>query len=315
LPAITGTNLRNQEETAEESVAAARLSSSTSYPPLAQRLTLASMDNPYWKSQPTPTHWAVGWADLMMTMFVLFLVLYLYQSTQQRPAAERNEPSERIKAAQIAATPPAREGQAAQLSFKSGSEGQSGPGPLAAGATKPGIDDTHGTNAPGGLEMVKLYDMAKLTLKDKDLEKFAKIELSLDRTVRIILDADLIFPSGKADLRPAVREQVNRLAALLKSTPHMINVVGHTDNIPIRSGPFATNWELSVMRATTVARLLIEEMGIPASRISITGYSFYQPQADNDSPANRARNRRVEIIVSREPSPTLPAADNPGALQ
>jgi chemotaxis protein MotB len=310
-----GTNLKNLQESTEEVSLAARLSSDPAIKPALHHLALTSTDDPYWKSQPTPTHWAVGWADLMMTMFVFFLVMYLYQSTQQRQAAERNEPSERTKAAQIAETPPAREGQAAQQSFKSGSEGQSGSGPQAAGATKPGIDDTNGTNAPGGLEMVRLYDMAKLTLKDKDLGKFAKIELSLDRTVRIILDADLIFPSGKAGLLPAAREQVNRIAGLLKNTPHMINVVGHTDNIPIRSGPFATNWELSVMRATTVARLLIEEMGIPASQISITGYSFYQPQADNDSPSSRAKNRRVEIIVSREPSATLPAAANSGLLQ
>jgi chemotaxis protein MotB len=86
----------------------------------------------------------------------------------------------------------------------------------------------------------------------------------------------------------------------------MISVVGHTDNVPIKSGPFATNWELSVMRATTVARFLIEEMGIPAQQLSVTGHSYYKPQVNNDTSANRAKNRRVEIIVSREQQPTIP---------
>jgi chemotaxis protein MotB len=68
------------------------------------------------------------------------------------------------------------------------------------------------------------------------------------------------------------------------------------------------------MRATTVARYLIEEMGIPASQFSITGQSFYQPQVNNDSPDNRAKNRRVEIVVSREKPPNLSMEANQGIL-
>ena len=175
----------------------------------------------------------------------------------------------------------------------------------AADALKPGIDPTDGHTDPVEMETTRLYDLVVLTLRNDDLAKFAEIELSPDRTVRIILAADLLFPSGNADLRSTARENIRKISALLKKTPHRINVVGHTDNVPIKSGPFATNWELSVMRATTVARFLIEEMGVPASQFSVTGQSFYQPRVDNDSPDHRAKNRRVEIMVSREKPPTL----------
>jgi hypothetical protein len=66
----------------------------------AQRLTLTNMDSPYSKAQPTPIHWAVGWADLMMTMFVLFLVMYLYQSAQQRQMIGQELSSPLVKTVQ-----------------------------------------------------------------------------------------------------------------------------------------------------------------------------------------------------------------------
>lgn len=173
------------------------------------------------------------------------------------------------------------------------------------------IDDRPDHNK---MEMTRLYELVILTLRDKDLAKFADIELSPDQTVRIVLAADLLFPSGNADLGATAREKIREIAFLLKKTPYLINVVGHTDNVPIRSGPFATNWELSVMRATTVARFLIEEMGVPASQFSVTGHSYYQPQVDNDTSLNRAKNRRVEIIISREQQPAIPITTSPSSL-
>ncbi len=278
----------------------------------ANRLTLTNMETPHLKSQPAPIHWAVGWADLMMTMFVLFLVMYLYQSAQQRQIAGHGLASPLSKTSQ--------QGQSLQgvrtnqQEPKSGNSAQSEMERQTAERQKPEtgtIDDRPDHNK---MEMARLYDLAILTLRDKDFAKFADIELSPDRTVHIVLAADLLFPSGNADLGSNARERIQKVASLLKKTPYMINVVGHTDNVPIKSGPFASNWELSVMRATTVARFLIEEMGVPASQFSVTGHSYYQPHVDNDTSVNRAKNRRVEIIISREQQPTIPMTNNPSLL-
>lgn len=296
----------------DESVAADHQATSRFSVPPTQRLTLTNMESPYLKSQPTPIHWAVGWADLMMTMFVLFLVMYLYQSAQQRQMAEHGLSSPLVKTVQK--SQPLQDDRTLRQEVKSGNGSQSEMERQTAEGQKPEantIDDRPDHNK---MEMARLYDLAILTLKDKDLAKFADIELSPDRTVRIILAADLLFPSGNADLGSTAREKIQKIASLLKKTPYMINIVGHTDNMPIKSGPFATNWELSVMRATTVTRFLIEEMGIPASQFSVTGHSYYQPQVNNDTSANRAKNRRVEIIVSREQQPTLPITTNPSLL-
>jgi len=280
--------------------------------PPARRITLADMESTYLKSQPAPIHWAVGWADLMMTMFVLFLVMYLYQTAPQRQMADDGLASPSAKTAQK--TPSVQRDQKVLQEVKIGNGSENEIEQQTAGGQKPEPDRIDEGPDHRKMEMARLYDLAVLTLKDTDLAKFADIELSPDRTVRIILSADLLFPSGNADLGSVARENIQKITSLLKKTPYMINVVGHTDNMPIKSGPFATNWELSVMRATTVARFLIEEMGIPASQFSVTGHSYYQPQVNNDTSANRAKNRRVEIIVSREQQPTLPIMTNPSLL-
>ena len=280
--------------------------------PSARRLTLTSIENPFVKSQPTPVHWSVGWADLMMTMFVIFLVMYLYQSPQQRQTAELGPASPLVKTAQKDQS--VQDDQTIQPEVKTGSVNQSEMERQTTGADKPEADTIDSRPDPNKMEMARFYELAILTLKDNDLAKFADIELSPDRTVRIVLASDLLFPSGNADLGSNAREKIQKIASLLKKTSYMINVVGHTDNVPIKSGPFATNWELSVMRATTVARFLIEEMEIPASQLSVTGYSYYKPQVNNDTSINRAKNRRVEIIVSREQQPTIPITSNPSLL-
>jgi chemotaxis protein MotB len=299
MPSILEADTHEPLMTDESAAAAPQATSRFSTPP-AQRLTLTSIENPYLKSQPAPIHWAVGWADLMMTMFVLFLVMYLYQTAQQHQTAGQGVSSPLVKTV--------------QKEVKTGSVDQSEMERQTIEADKPEADTIDKRPDRNKMEMARLYDLAILTLRDNDLAKFADIELSPDRTVRIVLASDLLFPSGNADLGSVAREKIRKIASLLKKTPYMINVVGHTDNVPIKSGPFATNWELSVMRATTVARFLIEDMEISASQLSVTGHSYYKPQANNDTSANRAKNRRVEIIVSREQQPTLPLTGNPSLL-
>jgi chemotaxis protein MotB len=123
--------------------------------------------------------------------------------------------------------------------------------------------------------------------------------------MRIILTGDLLFNTGKADLSQTAKQSLQKVAAAIKDTPYMINVVGHTDNLPMKSESFNTNWELSVARASRVARFLIEETGMNPSQFEVSGYSSFRPLKPNTSAENRAINRRVEIIISKK----LPAAE------
>jgi|SRR5579871_769 len=108
------------------------------------------------------------------------------------------------------------------------------------------------------------------------------------------------FPSGSAEVRPASLPMLMNLAATLPSGP--LRVEGHTDNVPIHTAQFATNWELSTARASAIARLLLEHGSIDPASLSAAGYAEFHPVADNSTELGRAQNRRVDVILLRRPA-------------
>lgn len=116
------------------------------------------------------------------------------------------------------------------------------------------------------------------------------------RGVVIDISASALFSTGEAALQPGVQEVLRKVAAVLGNESQSIEVEGHTDDVPIKTAQFPSNWELSSARASSVARLLIEN-GVDASRLSVVGLASYQPLVPNDSPEHRARNRRVVITI------------------
>ncbi len=216
---------------------------------------------------PKAMHWSVPWSDLMMTMFILFAILYIYHSSGYDML--NNEKKETTTS----------------VSLESKADYT--------------IIDTD--NDPETLEasISKVYGLSKETIHANDLEDFASVDLVPNKAVRIILTDDLLFDTGYAYLRPEAKRLLERIAIIIRQTPYMINVVGYTDNVPINTERFPSNWELSAIRASKVARFLIEEMGIPGRRFVISGHSHYQPVFTNDTAKNRAANRRVELIITK----------------
>ena len=107
----------------------------------------------------------------------------------------------------------------------------------------------------------------------------------------------LFFDSGRADLKDTGKAVLKKVGEALKGyEDKVIRVVGHTDNVPIKTKVFPSNWELSVARATTVVRYL-QETGIPPERMVASGRAEYQPVAENDTADGRKKNRRIEITL------------------
>jgi chemotaxis protein MotB len=175
----------------------------------------------------------------------------------------------------------------------------------------PGINSPSKPAAPG-VKMPPsfdaIYDLSQQTLTENNLKKFASIDLVPDSTMRIILTGDLLFDTGRADLSPTARQSLQKIAIAIKMTPYMINVIGHTDNLPMHSERFSTNWELSVARASRVARFLIEETGMSPNQFVVSGYSSFRPVKPNTNAENRGTNRRVEIIISKKLPPAEQAS-------
>ena len=107
------------------------------------------------------------------------------------------------------------------------------------------------------------------------------------------------FKSGSADLEPEFYSVIDKLVELLSDLEGNVAVEGHSDSIPIRTSRFRSNWDLSAARALEVAHALFEEGALEQSRFTIGGYADTRPLVPNDTPDNRARNRRVEIIVQQ----------------
>ena len=118
--------------------------------------------------------------------------------------------------------------------------------------------------------------------------------------VYVSMDEKLLFASGSWTVNPQGREAIYELGNVMAQNPDIhIMVEGHTDNVPLRGkGDIKDNWDLSTKRATSIVRLLLENSNIDPSRVSACGRSEYMPLADNDSPENRAKNRRTEIILT-----------------
>jgi chemotaxis protein MotB len=112
----------------------------------------------------------------------------------------------------------------------------------------------------------------------------------------LVIKDDVLFDEGSPNLKTLGESVLARVAQLLAQNPYPISVEGHTDNIPIHTAQFPSNWELSTLRATTVTRYFIDH-GIAVARLRAIGYADTRPIADNGNEAGRARNRRVSLVV------------------
>ncbi len=344
------------------------------------------IDDSFYRTRtPKASHWSIAWSDLMMTMFILFLTLFVYQlanrdflketkgsvvagSTIEIPTPiNKNKPFFPItpilsdkkgivikKATTIfppdntTDQPPALTAEGEKLSKKASNKDTKDtslppqnkqqldnaplisiiklPTPpdnkpiasplidnniiLEPGVISPQVQDTSIAKSIDKIAektdnelITKIYDLSKYTLTKEKLDKFATVELIPDKTVRIILTGDLLFNSGKATLSENAKISLGKLAPIIKQTPYMINVIGHTDSVPMHSAEFPTNWELSITRASRVARFLIENIGIPGEQFKVSGYAYHRPVQPNSNDTNKKANRRVEIILSMEPPP------------
>jgi chemotaxis protein MotB len=117
-----------------------------------------------------------------------------------------------------------------------------------------------------------------------------------EQGVVMTLTDTLLFDSGKAELTPEADPIMKKIARLIERLKVPVEIGGHTDDLPIRTALFPSNWELSTARAVSVLRSLVEQHGVDADRLSAVGFAHYRPAAGNDAPLQRALNRRVEFI-------------------
>ena len=224
-----------------------------------------NMDNFYdeilsFPPESSNNKWSVSWSDLMMTMFIFFAVMYIYQSGNR------------------------------DLLFGDGP----GKNYLSEKGSHTIVDIGVNSNPS------RVYEQTRQAISEVMVTHPDSVELMKDGAVRIVLAGDLLFDSGQTGLKTGARYQLNQIARVLNENDLVINVVGHTDDAQTRSEQYPTNWELSSKRAVMVARYLTEVAKVDEKRIFVSAHSFHQAVRPNDTSYNRALNRRVEIILIKQ---------------
>lgn len=186
------------------------------------------------------------------------------------------------------------------------------------------IDDCQKQNNQGGVNISKLVDeinasnqyikqLIATNQKNDSLNRILSnnlkqslsdvntddIQIQVQKGVVFISLSDkLLYKSGKYDLNPSANQVLNKIAKILNDYKDFdVLIQGNTDNVPISTASIQDNWDLSCLRATAIARYLQTNLGIEPSRITAAGKSEYVPKVSNDTPSNKALNRRTEIIV------------------
>ncbi|MDD5007443.1 MAG: flagellar motor protein MotB [Syntrophorhabdaceae bacterium] len=144
----------------------------------------------------------------------------------------------------------------------------------------------------------QLEDEIKGMMNNKAMQKNISV-LSDERGIVIRILDKAFFDEGRADLKERARKALGRIMPVMRKVDNHIRIEGHTDDVPIKTSEFKSNWELSVRRATEVVRYFVEKHDFPPQRISAVGYAEYRPIVANDTPDNRAMNRRIEIILMK----------------
>lgn len=145
---------------------------------------------------------------------------------------------------------------------------------------------------------VQLAAKMKEHLSDKGMGTDAEVRIN-EQKIRIMLSSPILFDSGRSELKTSSYPIMHEVAALIKDIPNRIVIEGHTDNQPVNTSEFKSNWELSAARAFSVVRYFIEKEKLDPERLAGLGYGEYRPLLANDSEANRSKNRRVEVNIIR----------------
>lgn len=157
-----------------------------------------------------------------------------------------------------------------------------------------------------------LYVRSQVETELDEAVRAGQVEINRDRRGLVISIPETgAFPAGSDDLSPALAEVMARLAQALERLPNAIRIEGHTDDVPIHTPRFASNWDLSAARAIRVVERLMARGVVSPERLSVAGYGEYRPRVSNTTPGGRGRNRRVDIVIlnagtdaAEEPAPT-----------
>ena len=239
------------------------------------------------RSRVSQDRWLVSYADFITLLFGFFVVLYAFAKADQKKQVQVSQSidsafrslgifPDALRRKGVNAEADGREAPAIPMNIVMGEE-----------VLSP-------ARVKGDLENMKRQ--LQQTLSNQVATHTVSIQMGRDGLVISLREAGF-FDSGSATPKPQTMGTLRAIAASLRPTGYDLRIEGHTDNVPIHTSAFDSNWELSTARATSIARLLLDLDALPADRLSAAGYAEFHPVASNDTAEGRAQNRRVDLVV------------------
>lgn len=240
--------------------------------------------------------WLVSYADFITLLFAFFVTMYSVSRVDGKKLGSAVESLQRALGSVIAIQMSQKEAGAFPISNTS----------LSIRITP--IQETKGKEHLSSGEREAFEKMAKeiqkaveslsRTGKESSRNPLGQIKFIIEKRGLVIrISEHVFFNSGEASIRPEMIPILNILAHSLEKIPNHIRIEGHTDNVPINTLKFPSNWELSTARATTIIRYLIDHFHYSPERLSATGYAEYYPIESNSTPEGRLQNRRVDFVI------------------
>lgn len=228
--------------------------------------------------------WLLTYSDLITLLMIFFVVMYAMSNIDAQKYEVLSQSLEG------ALNPSGFGGQGSGGSSTSGGGiDQSTADQLAQALADASSDTVDPKLAAAALEIQNL-------IKEKGLEDKVSVSVQ-ERGVVVGLMNTVLFDSGSAQIKPDASSTLIAIGQIANGVHNYIRVEGNTDDVPQSSAQFPSNWELSVIRATEVVKLLISQSGVAPDRISAVGYGEYRPSVPNTSVGNRAKNRKVDIVI------------------
>lgn len=244
--------------------------------------------------------WLVSYADFVTLLFAFFVVLYATAQVDRQRAVRLSDAI--------------RSGFQELGAFRNGN-GQAGSAAGDVALAKIGAAQRSVPAADDVARKVQfnaIRNELESALADEIKRNDVALHMEADGLVVSLREMGF-FDSGSATIKPGAQGAFGRVAQILQGHSCLVRIEGHTDNVPIHTSQFASNWELSTARATGLVKLLIEQYDLSADNLSAAGYAEFHPVSANDNAKGRQLNRRVDVVILRSGLPRKIPGEQPAA--
>lgn len=233
--------------------------------------------------------WLLTYADLITLLLIVFIVMYAYSRVDKTKFQEATQSFNHVFGT--------GRGQAGGGGILKNNRPRKVPNTKALAPSKFGVPQ----NEIRQMNSIKKKFDTAFNNSGQTASQQSNISTTMtERGLVISFTGQVLFERGKADIKPEMLPILSKVIDIVKSTTNPVRVEGFTDDIPIKTAQFGSNWELSTARATSVLRIFVERGGLPPGRFSAAGYGQYKPTYPNSNDYNRALNRKVDVILLYE---------------